>query len=195
MVDGLRGGPPPPDDGSRERELLPGWIKFLRRYGADGQPHSEASLIDHLVGTREILIGWGARPVLCRAGLFHSVYGTESFRGGVLPWTRRPEVRAEIGVEAERLAYLFGAMTSGSVPGALGGPDGAPLYDRFTGRAVPLSAGTWRDLFELTAANALEQLPRLPAEISAPIWEATRRLIPHLSPGARRAVDSAGAVR
>lgn len=45
-----------------------------------------------------------AEPV-CHAGLFHSVYGTEGFRGFTLPTTQRETVRQVIGERAERVAF------------------------------------------------------------------------------------------
>ncbi|WP_437625291.1 DUF6817 domain-containing protein [Sorangium sp. So ce1151] len=167
---------------------MPGWLAFLRRAGAAGRGHSEATLLSHLVGTRELLVAWGARPALSRAGLFHSVYGTESFHEGVLSSARRDEVRAEIGAEAELLSYLFCAVTAESLHEALAAPHGAPLHDRFLRRVAPVDAATWRDLFELTAANALEQLPRVPRELGAAMLASTRLLAPHLSRNAALAV-------
>jgi (p)ppGpp synthase/HD superfamily hydrolase len=64
-------------------------------------PHSEVGLFDHLLGTRQLLVEWKARPALCDAGLFHSVYSTEHYELKAIPLSMRDEVRQLIGDEAE----------------------------------------------------------------------------------------------
>jgi hypothetical protein len=45
--------------------------------------------------------------VTCRAGLFHSIYGTTAYHRSALPRRRRGELAAIIGAEAEQLVYRF----------------------------------------------------------------------------------------
>ena len=73
-------------------------------------PHSDRGLFDHLLGTRQLLVDWGARPALCDAGLFHSIYSTEHYEQTAVALTRRDEVRQLIGEEAESLVWLFCMM-------------------------------------------------------------------------------------
>jgi hypothetical protein len=47
----------------------------LREANTEGMQHSDRGLLDHLFGTRQLLVEWEARAALCDAGLFHSVYG------------------------------------------------------------------------------------------------------------------------
>ena len=89
-------------------------IAFLTAHGAGAAGHSYRVLLDHLRGTRALLSQWGAREAVQDAGLFHSVYGTETYRHVTLPLDLRGQVRALIGEEAEGLAYVFGAMTKES---------------------------------------------------------------------------------
>src|SRR5205085_10859501 len=77
------------------------------RLNTDDMPHTERSLFDHLLGTRQLLVEWGVRPALCDAGLFHSIYSTEHYEQQALPLARRGEVRELIGDEAESLVWLF----------------------------------------------------------------------------------------
>ena len=49
---------------------------------------------------------WDGTPELCRAALFHSIYGTQGFQGFTLPLDRQPELRTLIGDYAEKIAYL-----------------------------------------------------------------------------------------
>src|SRR6185369_12518587 len=55
-------------------EQLENRLRFLRKANTEGMPHSDRGLFDHLLGTRQLLVEWGARPALYDAGLFHSIY-------------------------------------------------------------------------------------------------------------------------
>jgi aspartyl/asparaginyl beta-hydroxylase (cupin superfamily) len=59
------------------------------------------------VGAYAITRRWGQPAWLQHAALIHSVYGTDAYRQSLLPLSRRDEVAAVAGNEAERLAYLF----------------------------------------------------------------------------------------
>jgi hypothetical protein len=48
-------------------------IEFLTKYNANGISHSSFSLLDHLKGTRDLLLAWGQPHHVQNAGLFHSV--------------------------------------------------------------------------------------------------------------------------
>ncbi len=85
-------------------ESLQERIRFLREAKTERMPHSERALLDHLLGTRQLLVEWGARPAVCDAGLFHSVYGTEHYELQAVPLAMRAEVQHVIGQEAESLA-------------------------------------------------------------------------------------------
>src|SRR6266550_7337642 len=50
-------------------------VRFLRAARTDGMARTERGLL----GTRQLLMDWGARAAFCDAGLFHSVYGTEHY--------------------------------------------------------------------------------------------------------------------
>jgi hypothetical protein len=54
--------------------------ELLHRFHADQIEHSGGSLLAHLAGTAALLESWGAPAALCRAGQFHSLYGTEALR-------------------------------------------------------------------------------------------------------------------
>ena len=83
-------------------------ITFLRSEGAARLGHAgERTLLDHLVGTYEIVRRWNQPPRLQHAALIHSVYGTDVYGQQLLPPSRRDDVVRIAGDEAERLAYLF----------------------------------------------------------------------------------------
>src|SRR5437764_11173604 len=115
-------------------------IDFLVGIGIKDIPHTHATYLGHLVAVARLLESQGYPADVCRAGMFHSIYGTERFQGFTLPLERRDEVRDLIGDRAERLAYLNCAMDRASLDRAL---DQAVqpyrILDRITGAQVLLS--------------------------------------------------------
>src|SRR5262249_46618447 len=92
---------------------------FLVEVGIGDQPHTGKTYLGHLLAVHRLLEEHGCGADACRAGLFHSVYGTEQFQGFRLPLERRAEVGAIIGERAERLAYLNCAMDRASFDASL----------------------------------------------------------------------------
>jgi hypothetical protein len=80
-------------------------IDFLKAMGADEIPHSDKTLLEHLVGVSEILKEMNAPEYIQDAGLFHSIYGTALFHHQTV--SDRQVVYDLIGEKAEHLAYLF----------------------------------------------------------------------------------------
>lgn len=92
-------------EGDRTTE---GLISFLRSEGAGRLGHGgQRALLDHLVGTYEIVRRWDQPPWLQQAALIHSVYGTEAYIQRLLSVSRRDDMIEVAGEQAERLAYLF----------------------------------------------------------------------------------------
>ena len=86
-------------------------VELLVSEGAARMPHAgDRTLLEHLLGTTEILRRWGQPTPIRRAGLLHSVYGTDAYHRQLIPPSRRAAVAAVAGEEAERLAYLFGIV-------------------------------------------------------------------------------------
>ena len=77
----------------RERVSDARKLRFLRDEGAERVEHSGEHLLDHLVATRDLLAGWGARQELCDAALFHSVYGTQFLDDSLVGPDQRGRVR------------------------------------------------------------------------------------------------------
>jgi hypothetical protein len=82
-------------------------LAWLAGRRAAATAHSGGHLLGHLEGTRRRLAAAGQPAHVCAAGLFHSVYGTNTFRTVIAHEEDREAVRALIGVRAERLAWLF----------------------------------------------------------------------------------------
>jgi hypothetical protein len=134
---------------------------FLVDLGIQRIPHTASTYLAHLISVYHDMQRRGCSEEVCRAGLFHSIYGTERFQGFKLPLERRPEVRGLIGERAERLAYLNCAMDRASFDHALDQAMGPYRFvDRITGQAVELAAEDFDDLCRVHLYDFLEQLPR-----------------------------------
>lgn len=160
-------------------------LQFLTDHGAHTRGHSQGALLDHLREVHDLLQSWGAPEFLCDAGLFHSVYGTESFRHVTIPLELRPQVERLIGEKAESLAYHFGVMDHGSFALNRDLRAGFSITHRFSGETIPLDPDEWANLCELFVANALEQLPRVAPDRRLSFFQRFSWVGNHLSPPAR----------
>jgi hypothetical protein len=134
---------------------------FLLGIGIEQVPHTRKSYLAHLIAVFRDLESLGCPQDVCRAGMFHSIYGTEKFQGFTLPLDRRDEVRALIGDRAEYLAYLNCAMDRASFDHSLDRKiDPLPIIDRITGQEVQLAQRDFDDLCRVHLVDWLEQVPR-----------------------------------
>ncbi|MEU9143847.1 DUF6817 domain-containing protein [Streptomyces sp. NPDC048349] len=130
-------------------------VAWLRDLGAERIPHPGGTLLVHLERVRHLLASWGARPALQQAGLCHAFYGTDGFPTALLPLSRRPELTAVIGAEAEGIVYFYASCDrTASYPTLADGE--AAFRDRFTGRVHSPALALRRDFAELSAANELD---------------------------------------
>jgi hypothetical protein len=161
---------------------------FLVGLGTEQVGHTNKSYLAHLIGVYRYMEERGCSEELCRAGMFHSIYGTELFQRFALPLERQQEVRALIGERAERLAYLNCAMDRASFDGAAGRDAGPYRFrNRLTGEEVELAAEDFDDLCRVHLYDWLEQVPR------SKWWDyrrdGYRRLAERLGGVAREAYD------
>ncbi len=134
---------------------------YLLGIGIEQVPHTHKSYLAHLIAVFRDLESEGCPQDVCRAGMFHSIYGTEKFQGFTLPLDRRDEVRALIGDRAEYLAYLNCAMDRASFDGAIDRKiEPLPIIDRITGQEVHLTQHDFDDLCRIHLVDWLEQVPR-----------------------------------
>jgi hypothetical protein len=134
---------------------------FLVDLGIEKIPHTQKSYLAHLIAVYRLMESCGCSEELCRAGMFHSIYGTELFQGFQLPAEQRSEVRALIGERAERLAYLNCAMDRASFDQALeDNGDRVFIKNRITGEQVGLAGEDFDDLCRVHLYDWLEQVPR-----------------------------------
>jgi hypothetical protein len=133
----------------------------LGEMGLEGISHSGKTYLGHLVNVYRLMEAQDCPEDLCRAGMFHSIYGTQQFQGFKLGLERRGEVRVLIGERAERFAYLNCAVDRPTLDAALGQSEGPFLItDRLSGEQVPLSRAEFDDLCTVHLYDWLEQAPR-----------------------------------
>jgi hypothetical protein len=134
---------------------------FLVGLGVEEIGHTGKSYLAHLIGVYRLMEAQGCSEELCRAGMFHSIYGTQLFQGFTLPLERRPELAALIGERAERLAYLNCVMDRATLDRELDKPEGPyHITERPTGKVVDLTKEDFDDLCRVHLYDWLEQAPR-----------------------------------
>jgi hypothetical protein len=136
-----------------DRSVLEGRLHAL---GAAGFAHVNGTLEPHLRETERLLRRWGNREVVCVAGLYHAVYGTGGIAGHLVGLDAREAIAAVIGVEAERLAYLYGACNRERFHPRIGTRLQNRFVDRFTNSEYAITDGMLCDFCEITVANELE---------------------------------------
>lgn len=139
---------------------------FLLALGVEEVEHTDKGYLAHAIGVHNDLKSWDCDEDVCRAGMYHSIYGTEFFQKFTLSLERRDEVRELIGLQAEKLAYLNCAMDRGSFDSAA--LQAEPPYrfrDRLTQEEVELSEADFDDLCAIHLCDWLEQVSR------SKLWE------------------------
>ena len=82
-------------------------IQYLKKVGADKLKHKNGSLLNHLIGVHEILKQHDRSIVEQKAGLFHSIYGTEYYSESKKLLVSREEIQRIVGIESEQLVFTF----------------------------------------------------------------------------------------
>jgi hypothetical protein len=163
-------------------------IEFLRGLEIEQVTHTgQKGFLAHLVAVFHDLERWGCSRDVCRAGLFHSIYGTELFRRWSLPLDRRADVQAVIGERAERLAYANCLMDRSSFDALLESEGPYGLRNRETGETMELSRGDFDDLVRVHLCDWLEQVARSGRWDYRP--EAMRRMAKRLGGIAQESYD------
>jgi hypothetical protein len=162
---------------------------FLVDLGIGEIAHTQKNYLAHLLSVHRLMQSAGCDEELCRAGLFHSIYGTEKFQGFKLTLDRRGELAQLIGSRAERLAYWNCLMDRSSLDELLARTDEPlPLRNRETGETMPLTRREFDDLCCVHLFDWLEQAPR-----SRFGWDyrrhAYRQMAHRLGPRALQAYD------
>jgi len=131
-------------------------LAFLDSLKSAEFAHVNRKARDHLLGVHDILAGWGCPPDTCLAGLFHNIYGTESFKPQAVALDERREVAAVIGDAAELLAFWF--CVSRRVSFFARQTGAAPcIWDEVHKARVTVSTSQLSALIDIEAANLVEQ--------------------------------------
>ena len=133
-------------------------INLLDQLPVHKVEHFGRPLKDHLIGTHNLLDQWGCSEALCLAGLFHSVYGTGTFKTVTLAAEHRQQLRSLIGEYAESLVYIYCMSDRKKL---LMENQSPPFYwvSHNSHEQTRLSRDVLVDLIALEAANYVEQLP------------------------------------
>ena len=129
----------------------------LLEMGADKIRHSGRTFLEHLEGTRALLVKWNAAEEVAVAGLVHSAYGTNAFKHALVERGDREALQGLIGEPAERLVFLF---CGDARPAAVKHQDWhgtlvARLARHFSDRSQIVE--TINALIEIECANLIEQ--------------------------------------
>lgn len=135
-------------------------LDLLLELRTDRNPHSGRDLLDHLRGVHDCLEAWGNEQAVCLGGLFHSIYGTQTYRTASASLGDRSRIREAIGERAERLAYLFSSSHRRGFFEQLSA-DAPALLSRICEDKLPVTRDELRDLIEMEVANYVEFMPRL----------------------------------
>ena len=135
--------------------------KFLVDQGTNDVPHTGGAFLAHLVGVYKDLQAWDAEIPVGRAGMFHSIYGTEMFQGFSFPENRRDEIKELIGERAEFLAWINCVMDRDSFYDQVERSAPYRITNRITGYSIELDEQQFTDLCTVHLCDWLEQLPRL----------------------------------
>ena len=136
-------------------------IQFLKDLGTDKTPHSGKPFMAHLISVFKDLKRWGADQDICRAGLFHSIYGTQGFQAFSLPIEQRDQVKELIGERAEWIAFLNCFMEREDFDSIF--VEGKPerrVINRETSEVYQIEPQDFDDLGFMHLCDWLEQVPR-----------------------------------
>jgi hypothetical protein len=163
-----------------ETLILDDLLDFLESVGTEETEHTHGSLRSHLRGTYDTLAHWGCPEAVCRAGLFHSVYGTEMFQKTTIPLDERSAVQTRIGLESERLVHLYALLRRASLYENLdrGWPYAVALRDD---SSEPLSREEFVGLMTIDVANRLEQTHGPLGDADRTIYRKAIPLLPQLA--------------
>ena len=134
---------------------------YIISLGAADISHTDKTYLAHAIGVYNDMKAWQGSDELCRAALFHSIYGTQGFQSFTLPMDRQPELRSLIGDYAEKIAFANCFMDRASLDAQIGKMTGPyPIVHRITREEFVLSKEEYEDLLRVHLCDWLEQVAR-----------------------------------
>ena len=138
--------------------------KFLLSLGTDEVAHTGGDFLHHLQSVQNLLEKNGADLDMSRAGLFHSIYGTQGFQDFSLPLSERPLIKDLIGERAEFVAFCNCVMNRETFDEALAqavtNGESFTIENREDKSSIELSRNQLIDLSEVHLFDWLEQVKR-----------------------------------
>ena len=134
---------------------------FLIESGADAVAHTQKGYLPHAIGVYKDLKKWGFDEEFSRAGLFHSIYGTQMFQGFTWPLDRRSDIRELVGSRVENLCYLNCVMLREPFYEQSSEDQGTySIENRISGEIIEIDRAVYDDLCHLHLCDWLEQVAR-----------------------------------
>ena len=137
---------------------------FLLSLGTNEVAHTGGDFLHHLQSVQSLLEDNGADLDMSRAGLFHSIYGTQGFQDFSLPLSDRPVIKNLIGERAEFVAFCNCVMNRDTFDEALARAmntgDSFTIENREDKSSIVLSRDQLIDLSEVHLFDWLEQVKR-----------------------------------
>lgn len=121
----------------------------------------------HLEGVAGVLQRWDRSPLVIQTGLFHSAYSTQQYPYGLYDHTQREQLRAVLGVDGERLVFVFcthdrvdlyAQAVQLAKAGAALPSEGLVLRNALTGSQALVPCAVLEVLLQVHAADLVEQL-------------------------------------
>jgi (p)ppGpp synthase/HD superfamily hydrolase len=135
--------------------------QYFQDIGANDVRHTKKTYLAHGIGVYRDIKAWGADEDLCKAALFHSIYGTQQFQGFTLPLEHREELKAFIGERAEWIAFLNCFMDRETLDTQVTeDKEVYPIRHRVTGEMIEVSREDFDDLVRVHLCDMLEQVTR-----------------------------------
>jgi hypothetical protein len=131
-------------------------LQRLRDLGASAHAHPAGDVVEHFRRTYQLLRDWGEEDCVCWAGLYHAVYGTESFDPVLLSLDLREEVAGVIGADAESHVYLFCACDRAYLARRLVCEECPSFRDRFTKQTFVTTPAQLQAFCTVTIANDID---------------------------------------
>lgn len=134
---------------------------YLQEVGATEVVHSDKGYLAHAIGVYNDLKKWGWDEELARAGVFHSIYGTQLFQGFTLPLEKRGEIVELLGERVEQLCWLNCAIDRQHFDNEIMQSEGPyQILDRFSDELVDVPDEDFDALCFMHLCDWLEQVGR-----------------------------------
>jgi hypothetical protein len=124
--------------------------------------HSGRTVIEHLIGTYNILDSWNCNDDVKLAGALHNAYGTEKFKFHKSHATQRNVLKEKVGVQAEFLVFIFSKLIWSLF---IEGPPETELknYSRYFSGVELVSYEEFSGVILIFFANIIEQIAVIPS--------------------------------